>query len=260
MRRKLLTFLIALASIVFAVGSPASADSCSRAFGRQGGTGCNSVITASGGGGSPTWTAQTSAVNLSCGSIATCAVPSVTVPTGFVVFAVSLINTGASSATFTSLALSGGCTGTLTLAQTNTIPASGVGSALFYGTVAGGTCTVTITATGGTPSIAAAGVALGLLSNLSSTTPGTGCQMQVSTYSGPPFVCSGSITVPSGGFGICAIGYNNATAMAPTNTTIDSQQNNTGFSNGIGETTVTEVPSFGGAAVVYAGIACAPWR
>jgi hypothetical protein len=29
--------LIALASIVFAVGSPASADSCSRAFGHQGG-------------------------------------------------------------------------------------------------------------------------------------------------------------------------------------------------------------------------------
>jgi hypothetical protein len=49
--RKLLTFLIALASIAFGVCSPASADSCSRAFGYQGiGTGCNSVI-ASGGGG-----------------------------------------------------------------------------------------------------------------------------------------------------------------------------------------------------------------
>ncbi|THD56752.1 MAG: hypothetical protein E8A46_02600, partial [Bradyrhizobium sp.] len=47
--RKFLTFLIALAAIVFAVVSPASADSCSRAFGYQGGTGCNSVIAGGGG-------------------------------------------------------------------------------------------------------------------------------------------------------------------------------------------------------------------
>jgi hypothetical protein len=42
--RKFLTFLIALASIVFAACSPAFADSCSRAFGYQGGTSCNSSI------------------------------------------------------------------------------------------------------------------------------------------------------------------------------------------------------------------------
>jgi hypothetical protein len=38
------TFGLALALIVFAVVSPASADSCSHAFGYQGGTGCNSAI------------------------------------------------------------------------------------------------------------------------------------------------------------------------------------------------------------------------
>jgi hypothetical protein len=41
---KLLTFLTALAAIVFAMHSLARADSCSHAFGHQGGTGCNSVI------------------------------------------------------------------------------------------------------------------------------------------------------------------------------------------------------------------------
>jgi hypothetical protein len=47
--RKLLTFLIALASIAFGVCSPASAQYGCKSFGQQGGTGCNSVI-ASGGG------------------------------------------------------------------------------------------------------------------------------------------------------------------------------------------------------------------
>jgi len=42
--RKLLALCTALASIAFAVCSPAFADSCSRAFGYQGGTGCNSNI------------------------------------------------------------------------------------------------------------------------------------------------------------------------------------------------------------------------
>jgi hypothetical protein len=48
--RKLLTFFFALAVTVLGVCSPASStDSCSRAFGRQGGTGCNSVVATGGG-------------------------------------------------------------------------------------------------------------------------------------------------------------------------------------------------------------------
>lgn len=42
--RKLLTFLIALASIVFAVGSPVKAQYGCKSFGYQGGNGCNSAI------------------------------------------------------------------------------------------------------------------------------------------------------------------------------------------------------------------------
>jgi hypothetical protein len=56
--RKLLTFLIALGAVVFGVCSPAGAWGC-REFGRQGGTGCNSVIAGSPPVGPPIFTYQT---------------------------------------------------------------------------------------------------------------------------------------------------------------------------------------------------------
>lgn len=213
----------------------------------------------SGGGGSPTWTAQTSGVNVACGFITTCNIASVTVPTGFIVVGALVHNAGGSSGTISGVSA---CGTPLTQAQTNTIPSAGDGVALFYGSVTGGTCTVAVTFSVAS-AVQDAGVALGLLSNLSSTTPGTGCQAQYPGSQNAPYDCSGSITVPSGGFGICAIGYNNVTALTSSNLTINSQSaagtGGDATAVGIGSTTVTGTPTFGGTNFAQAGIACAPW-
>jgi hypothetical protein len=188
------------------------------------------------------------------------------VPTGFIVVGALINNQSASTGTITGISLSGGtCSSTsLTQAQTNSIASGNWGVALFYGTVTGGTCTVTVTFS--VPgSLQDAGVALGLLSNLSSTTPGTGCQAQFAPAPGQdqPYLCGSSITVNSGGFGICVFGYNSATALTSSNLTIDSQGTGGTGGNattiGIGHTIVTETPQFGGVGFVSGGIACAPW-
>jgi len=207
--------------------------------------------------GGPTFTNQLSAVNSSCGFAATCPV-TLTVATGFNVFAISVNNQSAGSVTVSGAAVSGCSTATLTQAQTNTIPSSGVGVALFYGTVpTGGSCTVTVTVT--VAGIQAAGVAVGLLSNLSSTTPGTGCQAQSPAIATSIYSCGSSITVNAGGYGVCAIGYNSATTMTSTNLTIESQTPLALSSIGIADTGVTETPVFSGSPNQQAGIACAPW-
>jgi hypothetical protein len=210
-------------------------------------------------GGAPTWTAQTSGTNPACGFVTTCNITSVTVPTGFIVVGALVSNQSASTGTVSGISA---CGTSLTLAQTNSIPTGDWGVALFYGTVTGGTCTVAVTFSVAR-ALQDAGIALGLLSNLSSTTPGTGCQVQYPGSQNAPYPCSGSITVNAGGFGICAFGYNNVATLTSSNLTIDSQSTSgTGVNAttiGIRHTTVTETPAFGGTGFVQAGIACAPW-
>ena len=134
--------------------------------------------------------------------------------------------------------------------------------ALFYGTVTGGaSCTVTVTSSAG--QFSTVGVALGLLSNLSSTTPGTGCTGIFAPGTGTTYNCSSGITVSSGGFGIAAVGYGSVTAMTSSNMTIDSQTSfGTGGgvgSVGIAHFTTSETPQFGPSGFNQALITSAPW-
>lgn len=211
------------------------------------------------GGAAPTWTAQTSVANPACGFLTTCSIGSVTVPTGFIVAGAYVNNQGGAAGTITAVSVCG--TG-LTL-QASTTGTAQVIAALFYGSVTGGTCTVQITYSQA-GAIADAAVALGLLSNLSSTTPGTGCKGDYAGSQAAPYPCTAGITVASGGFGIGVFGYSNATTMTSANLTIDSQANaGTGAnatSFGIGNTTTSNTPQFGGVGFAQAAIVAAPWR
>jgi hypothetical protein len=210
---------------------------------------------------SPTWTNFTTATNTSCGFGATCDFTSVVVPTGFIVVGALINNQGGSTVTISAMSLSAGCSGSLTQAQTNSIISGGAGVGLFYGTVTGGTCTVTVTTSAS--GIQTAGLGLGLLSNLSSTTPGVGCQAVHTVSNDVPYNCSGSVTVPAGGYDVCIFGYTNVTALTSSNLTIDSQAtagvSSTAVRVGIGNARTTLTPAYGGIGFVSGGIACAPW-
>jgi hypothetical protein len=62
---------LALGAVAFGVCSPAAADSCSMAFGRQGGTGCNSVIASAPPAGPPVFTFRDIQISSASGNIAT---------------------------------------------------------------------------------------------------------------------------------------------------------------------------------------------
>lgn len=205
----------------------------------------------------PTFDNFASAANSSCGFVTSCAV-TLTVASGFNVFSVIINNNGGGTTTITTLALSGGCSGSLTLQASTTGANSGEATALFYGTVTGGSCTVTATASLAN-TIGKAGVAVGKLSNLGSTTPGTGCTGAYTPAGGLTYPCTSGITVPAGGFGVAAIGYNNATTLTSSNLTIGSQANITGLSVGIAYTTSSVTPTFGGIGFVHGAIVAAPW-
>lgn len=211
----------------------------------------------------PTFTNFASATNNSCGFVGSCQITaSLTVASGFNVFAAMVDQNAAGTTAITTLTLSGGCSGSLTL-QAATTSASGNGDsvALFYGTVTGGSCTVTVADTSSN-GISRAGVAVGLLSNLSSTTPGTGCTGVYQPNGGSTYPCSASITVASGGFGVAAIGFSNAGPLTSSNLTIGSQSNATSNSVGIAYTSAAGAitPTFGGVGFVNGAIVSAPWR
>jgi hypothetical protein len=88
------------------------------------------------------------------------------------------------------------------------------------------------------------GVALGTLSNLSSNTPGTDCTGTYASSQNAPYPCTSGITVSSGGFGIAGFGFVGAGTLTSSNLTIDNQ--NTSVSVGIGHTTTSNTPQFGG--------------
>jgi hypothetical protein len=134
-------------------------------------------------------------------------------------------------------------------------------NAIAYGTVAGGSCTVAVTVGGG-GSNRWNSVALGTLSNLSSTTPGTSCNGVYPGSFASPYPCTSGITVSSGGFGIGGMGYNQTVTITSSNMTIDAQYNGTtdGQSVAIGHTTTSNTPSFGGQGFAQASTVAAPWR
>jgi hypothetical protein len=205
-------------------------------------------------GGSPTWTNQTSGVNASCGFTTSCSVTGVTVPSGFIVVGVGGINEASGASTVSSLTA---CGTSLTLLASPSAPNGGFLLAEFYGTVTGGSCTISATASG-TNAWNTMGVALGELSNLTSTTPGTDCTGYYAASQNAPYPCTSSVTVASGGFAIAVFGYGASATLTSTNLTIDSQQSTVAI--GIGHAITTLTPTFGGGNFLQAAIVAAPWR
>ena len=216
-----------------------------------------------GGGGAPIWGSFANAQQTNCSFATTCTTSaSLTVPSGFVVVGVIANNQSASTGHVSAVAVNTGCSGSLSSIDAVAAPTGTIAAAVYAGTLTGGTCTITITfsVAGSLQNMA---VAVGLLSNLNSTTAGATCDGQ-SSGGANPYVCSGSLTVSSGGFGICAFGYNSTTALTSSNQTIDSTlTGGTGSSAqaiGLGHITATATPAFAGDNFVYAAIACGAWR
>ena len=221
------------------------------------------------GGSPPTWTGATSGSSILCGFSTTCAVTGLTVSSGYIVAAVGGSGQGAATGTISAVAFSGCATASLTLIEDSGDDTSGWDSALYAGTVSGisGACTVT-----GTYSAAGAfqtfAIALGTLSNLNFTTPGTACKGGDAASQNSPFPCTTSITVASGGFGIVGFFQNQNSAITSDNTsvttTIDSQQNvgtaGTATSLAIGHITTSGAPSMAGVNFAHAATVAAPWR
>jgi hypothetical protein len=210
-----------------------------------------SVPSSGGGGSTPTWTGQTSAP-ASCGFSTTCNFTSISVTSGYVV--AGIFNNGdvSPSDTFTALNV---CGINLTLISSINTGNSGTLLSMFGGTVTGGICTVSATSsTAG--SLDTMGLTLGTLNNLTSTTPGTACTGGYAATQASPYPCTSGITVPSSGFGIAVlVGVADPTS---TDLTIDSYDPMTGI--GIGHTTTSETPAFGGGDFNQAAIIAAPWR
>jgi len=218
----------------------------------------------SSGGGIPTFTAQTSGVNVSCGFVTTCSVTGLTVTSGFNIIGALFSNQSGSNASVSGITLCG--TALSLVSGSAAIAASGDygGAALFQGTVTGGTCTAAVTVSAAS-AIQNVGVALGLLSNLSSQIAGTACTVEFAGSAQGPYICGSSITIPTNGYGVCVFGFNAATTLTSTNLTISSQASGgsgvTLTAAGIGYTQTTETPQFGSSATFQNGsMSCAPWH
>lgn len=198
----------------------------------------------------PTWDGFTSGGNDSCGFVTTCNISSVTVPVGFIVVGVRVTNSSAVTAVSV-------CGTSLTLVAVGAPPTYDGGIA--YGTTAGGTCTVAIS--GNPTSVQRAAFALGRLSNLNSTTPGTACSASYAGINtGGTYACTGGLTVSADGFGITMIATNQATAITSSNATIDAQYNGTGQSVAIAHTTTSNTPSFSTGNFYQVSVEGFPWR
>ena len=206
---------------------------------------------------SPTWTNTTAAISSSCGFVTTCTITGVAVTTGYVVAGVMGSNSDLVSANFTAMSV---CGTSLTLIDATPGAANTWTTSLFGGTVTGGSCSVVVTSSGAY-SISIIGIALGTLSNLNSTTPGTYCDGQYPAVQTSPYPCTSGITVSSGGFGIAVFG-GNAPSSAPTssNLTVDSTSDAAAGSVGIGHTTSSITPQFSAPNYYQEGIIAAPWR
>lgn len=204
---------------------------------------------------SPTWTGTTSGVNAACGFVTTCTITGVTVPAGFIIVGVGGPQGAVVASSVSALTV---CGTSLTLVSSPSVANNGTVVGEFQGSTAGGTCSIVATAgTGGWNTMVAA---LGLLSNLSSTTAGTGCVGYYAGTQNAPYPCSSSVTVSTGGFGISVIGSNSGSAMTSSNMTIDAQNTSANISLGIAHFTTTETPTFSGGNFAQANIVASPWR
>ena len=248
-RRKLLPFLIAA---WIALGA------CSTVSAQMGQMPNIAQLQPAPSGAGPTWTAQTSAVNNACGFVTSCSVTGVSVTSGLVVVAVGGNNQTAGSSNINAVTV---CGTSLTAAQNPTSGANSDMIALFYGTVTGGSCTVTATASA-TGAFQAIGVALGTLSNLSSTSPGIGCNATFNNTQASPYPCSSGIAVSSGGFAIAGFSSAAGETFTSSNLTIDSQTSASLVSIAIGHSSATGsmTPQYGAGNFDNVGIAAAPWR
>jgi hypothetical protein len=208
------------------------------------------------GGGSPTWTNQTTGINPSCGFATTCSITSVAVTSGVVVVAVAGVNNSAGASTVTSMTI---CGTSATLIASPSAASNIFMTAIFYATgVTGGSCTVSATASG-TGAWNEMGIALGTLNNLTSSTPGTDCTGVYTGTQAAPYPCTSGITVAAGGFGIVGMMIQGpGVTLTSSNVTIDAQEPTTAI--GIGHTTTSNTPQFGGFDNDYATIVAAPWR
>lgn len=190
---------------------------------------------ASGGGGSPTFTGTASGVNASCGFSTTCAV-TLTATGGVLVVAAGGQNLSGGASTISSIATSGACGAvSLTMDTNPSSPNNSTIIALAHGTVSSGSCTITATASGA-GAFQGFGVAIGTLNNLASSTPGGTCNALFPSSQNPPYPCSSSITILSGGFAILGAGAATSSAFSNGSSTIaiDSQATGTGVAIAIG--------------------------
>lgn len=202
--------------------------------------------------GLPVWDSFTAGGNDACGFVTTCNINSVTVPAGFIIVAARITN----DANLNAVSV---CGTALTVQHTSGPTTYDV--AIAYGTTSGGTCTVAIT--GDPTSVQFAAFALGRLSNLNSTTPGTNC---TGTYAGintgGTYPCTTGITVSANGFGVAAVQTNQKVTITSSNMTIGAQYNGSTANQSVAlaYATSSNTPSFTSTNFNQVGVIAAPWR
>jgi hypothetical protein len=260
--RKLLTFLIVLASIAFGVCSPSFAQSSPLPGFPPGLFDNKAARDPAPSGGSPTLTGQTSGNDGgTCSFLTTCTVSGLTLTSGYLVTVLGSHNNSGTTANISSVA--GGCSGTLTAIQNPTSAANNAMVGLFAGTITGGTgCTISATAS-------AAGTFLGLfagagtLNNLSSTIPGSSCNGLYPATAGTPYPCSTSITISSGGFAVGGIVDTTGSVTFTAGTmSVDSQTASTNVSGAIGNSSSAGsiTPSWNAPGFNNVAVVAAAWR
>lgn len=200
----------------------------------------------------PVWDGFTAGGNDACGFVTTCNITSVTVPAGFIIVAARITN----DANLNAISV---CGTALTVQHVAGPPT--YDTAIGYGTTAGGTCTVGIT--GDATSVQYAAFALGRLSNLSSTTPGTICTgSYAGVNTGGTYPCTSGITVAADGFGVAAFGINQKTTITSSNMTIGAQYNGSAAfqSVALAYAATSNTPSFSNNNFAQASVIAAPWR
>jgi len=237
---------------------------CSFVASARPGPDSNYNIAISGGGGSPTFTGQTSGNDGgTCSFATTCTVSGLTLTSGYLVVVFGSGNFSGASSTVSSAAVGGVCSGTLTAVATPTSTANNAIIGIFGGTITGGTgCTLSATAS-------AAGTFLGLfagagtLNNLTSTTASATCSGAYPATTGSPYPCTSSISISSGGFAVGGIIDSTGSSTFTSGTmSVDSQSATSNVSGAIGNSSTAGsiTPSWNTTGFVNVAVAAAAWR
>ena len=184
--------------------------------------------------GNPTWTATTSGVNAACGFVTTCTITGLTVSSGFNVVVLGGTNQSGATSTVSSVTL---CGTSLTLVQAPSAAGGNALGALFAGTVTGGTCSLAATASAAGAWQTMSG-ALGLLSNLSSTTATGSCNSIFIGSQASPYECASTLTIAAGGFAIGGLAVTTNSAVGTDTLIFDANSPATASAAGIGHSSV----------------------